>query len=363
MRIALINNLYPPEGRGGAEYVARKMAKDLLREGNEVIVIAGSKQDKREYFQNYKIIRFKPFNIYFLTDASKHSFSMRLLWQFINMFNLASYWQLRKILKRERPKLIIAHNLMGLGFLAPSLFKALNIKYIQYLHDIQLSVPSGILLKGEENKWLNKGLAQKIYEKTCKSLFITPDEVITPSKWLMDFYEARGFFKRSKRTIKGIDWQKYNLPAIKDKLNNFKDKIEAREKVNCLYVGKIEEHKGILWLAEAWKKMPANLYLTIIGDGEETNKLNDIIKGLSNVSYLGREDKDELTKEYSKADVLIMPTLCYENRPEVILKAYQNNLSVIASNLGGIPEIIRAGETGYLFEAGSEENFKKAILL
>lgn len=362
MKIALINNLYPPEGGGGAEQVVQRMADSLLTKGHEVIVIAGSKKYKYEHFHNYKIIRYKPVNIYFYNEGQNYPFAIRLIWQAIDMFNIISYFQLKRILKRERPQRIICHNLKGLGYFTPALIKALNIEYYQYLHDVQLVYPSGQLLTGEEAAWLNRGFGQKFYQAMCRSLFKSPREVISPTHWLMDFYRQRGFFKNSKLTIKEIDWKKFDLTAIKNKLSDWQEKLRLKQPINFLYIGKLEKHKGIIWLADIWAEMPQGFTLTIIGDGNKKNKLLDIIKNKKNIYYSGKYKKGNVLKEaFNTADILIMPTLCYENRPEVILEAYKHNLPVIASELGGIPEILKPGQTGCLFKAGDKEDLKKVL--
>ena len=63
MRVALINNFYPPEGTGGAERVVQKMADKYLADGHEVIVITTARRKSGDYYKNLKIIRFRPLNI------------------------------------------------------------------------------------------------------------------------------------------------------------------------------------------------------------------------------------------------------------------------------------------------------------
>ena len=54
-------------------------------------------------------------------------------------------------------------------------------------------------------------------------------------------------------------------------------------------------------------------------------------------------------------DILIVPSLCAEVSPTVILEAYSRGKPVITSNLGGMPELVETGKTGFIFEAGNHQ--------
>jgi glycosyltransferase involved in cell wall biosynthesis len=58
---------------------------------------------------------------------------------------------------------------------------------------------------------------------------------------------------------------------------------------------------------------------------------------------------------------LVLPSECYENAPLAVLEAYALGLPVIGSSLGGIPELVRSGETGYVFEAGSAQGLVEVL--
>jgi glycosyltransferase involved in cell wall biosynthesis len=208
MKICLISNLYPPITRGGAEKIAQTAADGLKKAGHEVFVISTKPWGGRKSLKpttsdegGIKIYRFYPLNIFYYLNDYKHHALWRMKWHFLDMFNLQSARVVKNILKKEKPELVMTHNLKGIGFLIPRAINKLGIKHIHTLHDVQLAVPSGLIIKGRENNWQQKIFLRKWYEAICRRLFGSPDVVVSPSKWLLEFYIKKGFFKNSKKIV------------------------------------------------------------------------------------------------------------------------------------------------------------------
>jgi glycosyltransferase involved in cell wall biosynthesis len=282
------------------------------------------------------------------------------------MFDFISYFRVKKILKKEKPDLVITHNLKGIGYLIPGLIKWLGVAHHHYLHDIQLIYPSGLLYYGEEKK-LNSAPA-RIYQRICAWLFSSPDRVISPTNWLMDLHITRGFFKKSEISIndpspEGEKLRIKNYPpeTLRVSLRAGELKIKnAGKAFKFLFVGQLEKHKGVDILIQAFNILKGNLELVIIGDGSLLTGLKEKFGNDSRIKFLGRKSPEEVEKIMSESDCLIVPSLCWENAPAVIYEAYQAGLPVIASRIGGIPEIIKK-LGGELFEPGNITELEKLM--
>jgi len=125
-----------------------------------------------------------------------------------------------------------------------------------------------------------------------------------------------------------------------------------------LYVGQLEEHKGLRVLMEAWHAVDANL--GIVGSGELESEVETFTKERSGITFYGRRSPIEVRSLMARARLLVVPSLCYENAPTVIMEALSLGTPVVASNIGGIPELIREGE-GVLVEPGNAEALREAI--
>jgi len=353
MKIVIINNLYGKYARGGAERIVEIVVDELVRRKHQVLVILakpikgvqppiGGWTPTQDAFYPWNVISY--YNLYKLPKF------IHPLWHLINIFNLQSYFKIKKNLKSEKPDIVMTHNLMGVGFLIPLAIRACNIKHIHTIHDIQLLHPSGLMNVNEEKK-IDSFFA-KIYQVINKKLFFGVGVVISPSEWLMNEHIKRGFFKKAQRVILP---NPINTPSCLARKVN-----DGSNKFIFLYVGQIEKHKGIDVLLESFIKLEGNNVLWIVGDGKESqkSKVKSQKSKNDNIKFFGRKTSAEVQELMQKANCLIVPSLCYENQPTVIIEAVQNNLPIIASDIGGIPEMLNKK---FLFKAGDIASLKNKM--
>jgi glycosyltransferase involved in cell wall biosynthesis len=128
------------------------------------------------------------------------------------------------------------------------------------------------------------------------------------------------------------------------------------------YIGQIAPHKGVKVLVEAFLKLAANVgegangatksvQLKLYGDTTQFpdfyQDLRDKVKG--QIQFLGPFDNQKISQVYEEIDVLVVPSIWFENSPNVILEAFAHQTPVIASNLGGMAELVSDQKTGLLF--------------
>lgn len=348
MKIAILNNLYPPEARGGALKIAETMEKGLSRRGHEIIVITTSPISSQvENREHSRVFYLKSFYFY----LNKFPLLFKFFWQVHNLFNFSKYFKIKKILKKEKTDLVITHNLQGLGQLTGRAIKKNNSQHIHVLHDIQLIHPDGLIIAGKEKKV--KKLSCKIYSYLNKKLIGSPDCVISPSSWLMKEHKKRNFFPHSSQKI---------IPNPIDPEPKLR-KEEKFEKFTLSYIGQIEKHKGIKELIRAFAELKnengSGARLLVVGSGsllEELKKENENNQKIEFKGWLGRR---EMNKIVAQSHCLVVPSICYENYPTAILEALGLGIPVIASRLGGIPEILK--EEKMLFNPLNKEEIKEKI--
>jgi len=128
-----------------------------------------------------------------------------------------------------------------------------------------------------------------------------------------------------------------------------------------IFFGRLSKEKGLYTLLSAMKKMPVDLRLIIAGDGPLRNKLECLSEGMDNVCFVGSKSWQELSALIMGAEFSIVPSIWYENFPNTIMESYACECPVIGSRIGGIPEMIREGETGLLFTAGDSSDLAEKI--
>jgi glycosyltransferase involved in cell wall biosynthesis len=346
MKICIINNIYPPYDRGGAEQVIKKAIEGLLDAHHEVFLLTSSPDGESiEQKGNLTIYRTKPKNIFFYTDAHKYNALSRLLWHMIDILHISTaIWVRRKIIE-IKPDIIHTHNLMGLSFLIPKLLKKFKIKHIHTVHDVQLVEPSGLILKEKDKSWRYTGLPIKIYAWIMKKFIGSPDVVISPSQFLLNFYKKWGFFDRSHCYVLRNPIT-FDMVVAKEK--------KKEKKTKFLYLGQIEDHKGVFMMVESFKLLNKNnAELHIVGFGSKFEMLKKVAKEYSNIFLHGYVEREQLPKLFAKMDIAIVPSICYENSPTVIFESFYFGLPVISSDIEGIAELIKEGDNGFTFETGN----------
>ncbi|MFH1286882.1 MAG: glycosyltransferase family 4 protein, partial [Candidatus Magasanikbacteria bacterium] len=358
MKVCMINNLYPPYVRGGAEQVVAKTVQGLQKDGHHIVVITTAPNGGwKEMDQGTTIYRYKPKSVFFYTKAYKHSFFLRFIWHLVDMFHLGSARYVWKVLKEEKPDVVHTHNLMGLGFLIPFVIRRLGLRHIHTVHDVQLVEPSGIILKHKEKSWRYAGFPTKVYAIIMRILMGSPEVVISPSQFLLNFYRDKKFFKKSNCVL-------VRNPITFDIEAGTTEK-KTGENFRFLYLGQVEGHKGVDFLVDSFLDLSRGSYqnceLHIVGDGSLLPAIEEKVGKHDKIALYGRVKRAELPPLFRRMDMMIVPSLCYENSPTVIFESFAFGLPVLASNIEGIAELIQEGENGLTFEAGDSVSLLEKI--
>ena len=98
--------------------------------------------------------------------------------------------------------------------------------------------------------------------------------------------------------------------------------------------------------------------LVVVGDGEERPRLEGIAG--ERVRFVGARPRGEVLGLLASADVAVLPS-AWENFPHAVVEALAMGTPVVATRVGGVPEIVRDGENGLLVEAGDDDAFTEAL--
>jgi len=335
--IIIANNLFPPLARGGAEIVADNLVRGCQSLGHPVAVIS-----TRPYFsapiENISASVYRLPSLY--ANLAQLPKPLRLLWHWYQLNQTRQTKTLLNYLSQNNCQYLITNNLLGLSWSLGTEAQQRGIKWIHILHDIQLLHPSGLLDYGHEAK-LHSPIAQQ-YQRLINHKFGQPDLVVSPSKWLLDLHQSAGLITKGK-TIISLNPESSTTRTIGER---------ARTAANFGYLGQLEEHKGVLLLIEAFLKYlsqypQSGATLNLVGDGQALKKAVTLSQNHPAIIFHGRLNRAEVQTFLSSLDCLVVPSLCYENSPTVIIEAVRQGLPVIASDLGGIRELL--SDSSYRF--------------
>lgn len=360
MKVLLVNKfLYP---KGGAETYIFKLGEILTSYGHEV-----------EYFglENPKNIVGNSADSYVSDIDFSEGMSRNLKAPFRIIYSSQARKKIRAVLENFRPDIVHFNNIQF--HLTPSIILETEkfrketgkaIKIIYTAHDYQLICPSHGLFDSHYNiceECLNGNYFKCLKKKCVKNSFL---------KSFLGVADAY-FWKHSKAYIyiDKIICPSYFLKNKLDTQNRFSDKTVAlhnfiepqsvdavKKEGYILEFGHLSKDKGTNTLLEAAKNMPEYRFV-FAGFG----KAEKDIEKVSNAEYVGFKTGDELKLLIAKAACSVCPSECYENCPFSVIESQMYGTPVVASRMGGIPELIEEGKTGLLFEAGNASDLKNKL--
>lgn len=360
MKVLIVNKfLYL---KGGAETYTFKLGKAFKEHGHEV-----------EYFgtQNEKNIVGNTVGSYAREFDFSRAVFKNLLAPFKIIYSAAAKRKISRVLYHFKPDVVHFNNIQF--HLTPSVILAVEkyrkktsraVKIVYTAHDYQLICPSHGLFDNDikvcekclsgnythcfktkcvKNSRLKSflGMLDAYFWKHNKT-YDYIDTIICPSRFLKEKLDTQKRF--SQKTVV---------------LHNFIEPIKSEpcEKGNyVLEFGHLSRDKGTLTLLEAAKRMPEYEFL-FAGYGAAEAEIEKV----QNAKYVGFKTGEELKALISKALCSVYPSEWYENCPFSIIESQMFGTPVVASRMGGIPELIKEGETGLLFEAGNPYDLEQKL--
>jgi len=176
------------------------------------------------------------------------------------------------------------------------------------------------------------------------------DRVIAPSKFIAGVYRRHGLpAAKVVHLPYGLDPGRFaDMPPKKP--------VPGKPRLDVGYVGSISRHKGVHVLLEAMRLLDGDdVRLHIHGSRDSQPGFSEaLVDGIDDprVTFHGPFAPASLGRVLAGLDVLVVPSLWYENTPFSVLEALHAAVPVVASDLGGISEIVVPGQSGMLFPAG-----------
>ncbi|MBP7738456.1 MAG: glycosyltransferase [Spirochaetes bacterium] len=356
LRIIIVSNYYPPNFIGGAEVIAHHQAKAMKSLGHDVIVFAG---DTRGLGPRYSIHEddYEGLTVYRVA-LENEDYST----DYFNFSHREIEVHFKKLAESFNPDVVHIHNVMGLSLGIIHIARKKGIKTFITLHDNWGFCCKNTILKNNSEicatfegcesclRYVNDGCERRIPIAMRKDFFMFQlhevDGFISPSRYIADNYIRAGFPGEKFSVIwNGIDIEKFSSITKK----------ESRE-IRFTYIGYLGHHKGVHVLIDTLhflKKEP--IRINLVGEGDQGKKLEKKARryGKSKqVAFWGKVDNRRIGEVLGDTDVFVLPSIWPENQPVTITEAMASGIPVIASNIGGIPELIDDGVSGFLFKPG-----------
>ncbi len=370
MKVLQINNYH--YNFGGASKVYFNTSNLLIKKNHDVIFFS-IRDEKNIVSLNEK---------YFIDKKVKTESS--LLCKILNFhnyfYNMQAKKNLNKLLENEKPD--IAHIHLFYGGITTSILPVLKkhrVPVVYTAHDYRMICPAYTFLNGngqvcedcKGNKFYNSFLKKCSKNNLLNSLVMSLEMYfrkyfIQADKYFDGLIYVSNFAKNKHEEFNPKIKQKANMVLYNSsKFSNIKINYDTKFKNKYfLFYGRFSKEKGIDLLLKAFKSIKKSK-LIIAGEGREKHKILKYIKNenISNIDYVGFKFGEDLNNLIKNAFFVIVPSQWYENNPLTIIESYSNGVPIIGSEIGGIPEIINNGKTGFTFKTRDLNDLKQKIIM
>ena len=334
MNVLLISHFFPPH-KGGVETAAYNTAKKLTEKGHKVVVVTTKVKGAMVDYQNFDgfhVYRYKYISLGEF-KGFPHSSSLG--------FTLKAILKLKSLIKEYDIQVIIVE-----GRLFP-------ISVISVILNLLLFKRKLILTAQGRLKIGFSGILENVFDYIITRLIYTKINKIICVSLSLKQRLLKFKIPSSHMCIipNGFD---ASLFKSKTKGSYFSNYIEIPNNTKkVLFAGRLDLQKGVEYLIRA---IPGvidvfpHVKFLILGNGRLEYHLKQLVNDLSIKSHVKFIDMISLTdmpKVYSSVDIFCLPSL-HEGLPLSLIEAVSMGLVVVASNAGGISEIIKEGENGYL---------------
>lgn len=282
-----------------------------------------------------------------------------------SVYSFEARKKLSKLIDRVKPDMAHLHNIYH--HLSPailSVLKSRQIPSVMTLHDLKIACPAykmlasdgicerckgGKLFNVVANRCIKGSLAlsslvyfESLLHGMLNSYGKNIDRFIVPSRFYQQKFVEWGWPSDRFRYVPNfVDCSRYEPEYAPGK--------------EFVYFGRLTDEKGLYTLVRA--AALAKISLRIVGTGPEEDALRALAEQTQcRVSFDGYLTGAALQAAVRSARAVILPSEWYENAPVSVMEAYALGKPVIGANIGGIPELVREGETGWIFPSRSVDH-------
>lgn len=260
-------------------------------------------------------------------------------------FDPSAIFSMRRLFIKYRPIVICSH-----GY-KPTI--------ISLAAKMGLAIPLIVFSRGHTAE----NLKVRLYEKLEMTAMRLADRIVSVSNGYRNYLVKKGLPENKIKVVQNaINAPKMN-PGDHEIINKRQSLGFSQTDFLLATAGRLSPEKAQRNLVIAFEKIQPNhpdTHLLIIGDGPLLGELNGLVedRSIKQVHFLGfRKDMDQIM---SAIDLFVLPSLT-EGLPNVVLEAFAAKIPVVATRVGGVPEIVTNNISGFLCEPGDPENLAEAL--
>lgn len=357
VRITFVNGLYPPHGAAGAENSLRMLAGSLAARGHSCSVVTlnpGPMPAEGEV--DGIVVDYLPLANVLWPHGPRRPRALRPMFQFFDAFNPVMQRRLAGVLATRRPDVVHCHNLQGFSAAAWVAAVRLGVPVVQTLHDYYVGCPRSAMWRPGDGNCTRPCVECRIVSLPRRRLSNLPAAVTAVSHRMFDRLALAGAFPDAVTGVQPVRIIRGNNPS-----RSPPDPAPTDVRLRLGFMGRLEPTKGLELLLDAMRGLPEEqVQLTIAGSGrpDDVARLRARADGCANIMFLGHVRPDDF---FPNLDLLVVPSVWEDPFPRVFHEALAYGVPSLVSPLGGLPEVIRPGQTGFVARAADAPALREAL--
>lgn len=344
--------------KGGAETVMFDEI-DLMRK-SEVDVVEFSMSDPRNRPSTYASYFVSP------KDYRSNSRARRLRSALSFIHSREAVDKISSLIRDQQPDILHCHNIYHQ--LTPSIINAASsakIPVVLTLHDYKVICPVYTRLSnGEVCTKCSDGRYEALLSQRCANGSIGRSGLLWAEA---RFHAAAGSYRRVDKFVAPSRFMrdavvpllgKGRVVYIPNGVDTARIEPSRQDKGFVLYLGRLSPEKGVETLLRAHAADNAAWRLVIAGSGPLQGRLQS---EFPSAEFTGHLTGPDLEAKLREASMIVVPSEWHENNPLSVLEAMAHAKPIVASDIGGIPELVRHGQTGLLFEPKNAQQLSSHI--
>ncbi len=286
------------------------------------------------------------------------------------IYSKESQKNIQLLIDSVRPDIAHAHNIYH--HISPSIFKTLkknDIPVVMTLHDLKLACPAykmlahdGICERCKNGKTYNIVLHKCVKDSVSMSALIMLETMVHKTIGIYRNYVDKFVVPSQFYVNKLVEWgwPRDKFVYIPNFININAAEITRKVGDYFIYFGRLSHEKGIETLIQSVAQ--SGVSLKVVGTGPIEQDMKELAASLNaDVEFVGFKTGNELYRLIAEARATVLPAEWYENAPISILESYYFGTPVIGADIGGIPEMIKVGETGDVFKSGAVDELTSML--
>ncbi|GAA0640619.1 glycosyltransferase [Bifidobacterium pullorum] len=393
MRILLVNKFF--YRKGGAETYFFALAEGLQALGHEVAFFSMQHPNNEPSYWSKYFVSEKDY-VGDISAFKKVQEASTLIYSF------EARRKFEALLEEFKPDVIHMNNVhrqLTLSILDAPYLKKHHVPVVYTAHDYILLCPAYTMVNGRgevcdaclDRRFMHatknvcvKGSRAKSLLASAEAEFLKYhhsydkiDAIIAPSEFMKSKLDEGGYAGRTITMQNFLTDSQMEMARKVTNTRKFEDSASGKRPY-FLFFGRLSQEKGILTLVRAFLKaadsgnthdefrLPSNWDLHIVGDGPERSEIECLVveagsQAASRIHLLGYKSGEDLQREVGNARFSVLSSEWRENMPYSGLESLAAQTPVIGTRIGGIPELVVEGKTGFAFEPGNASDLAEIL--